>query len=218
MSGFVAARFEDRVEIVTDGAVYQDDGTLVSIDRKMHVSRVAPLVVTGRGYNIPMVAKVITGIADACGSFDDTIDRLYRILEARKGTTVRNEAEFLIAGISERHGPVLLHFATLQVDGYPEAWTLQDLGDSVIAAGSEMPPPELYEGRSFKDFGPDILKLARRQKGINPARPELPPVYGIGGRIDHTVVTNSQIVVECVHRWSDTIGEKINPALDAAAA
>lgn len=218
MSAFIAVKYADRVEVMTDGAMYEDDGTLVAIERKIHVSTVVPLAVTGRGHNVAEVATVITSIADACGSFDDTIDRMYRLLAMRKGTTVPKDAEFLIAGISERHGPVLLHFATTQIQGYPEAWTIQDLGDGVLAGGSEIPPPELYEGREFKDFGPDILKLARTQKSINPTRPDLPPVFGIGGRIDHTVVTTSQIVVECIHRWPDVIGTKIDPTQDDLAA
>lgn len=187
MSAFIAVKYEDRVELLTDGAVYNEDGTLTDIRRKVWNSDTIPLAITGRGdiCQVENVARFIIGIADACGSFDLMIERLQAMLDRRHGIVQQHNSEFLIVGISERQGPIILHFATMQIDGYPAAWTLSDCGTDVLAGSDCVPPQELYKDKEFRDFAPAVMEWARQKKGINPTKPNLPAVHGIGGRMDH---------------------------------
>jgi hypothetical protein len=51
----------------------------------------------------------------------------------------------------------------------------------------------------------------RQVRGPNPAKPDAPHVYGIGGHVDWTAITPDGCVTERLHTWPDVVGEKIEP-------
>lgn len=55
------------------------------------------------------------------------------------------------------------------------------------------------------------MAVMRRQKGPNPAKPDLPEIYGIGGHCDLTTVTADGVAIERLRSWPDEIGQKIEP-------
>lgn len=217
MSAYAISIFPDRVELMTDRATYHDDGRVLSLGRKIWPSASAPLVVAGRGYNVSAVATVIAGIADACGSFDDTMDRLDSYLSIKKGEKLERQAEFMIAGISDRTGPTVLYFCTFDIHTDIPAWTLKYVEGSVIGATQATPPDDLLDGsEDFREGAIKALSWFRLTKGEHITQPELPACYGIGGGLDHTIVTLSQTTIETVVNWPDEVGKPINPFLPAA--
>lgn len=220
MSAFYALCFEDRIEILTDGAVYRDDGTLMDIRRKIWVSDHVPMAVTGRGG-----ARLVENIAAAFlalsvqGSFDKTIELIMAAMDARKGSEpLAEHIEVLVAGISESSGPRLFYVASTNGHGFAtfEPWQVYDAGFEL--GGGPMPTPDEAAALGFTDvagglasFGADLFEAMRRKPAENPIKPNLPPVYGIGGHVDHTVITREGIEITRLRTWDDRIGEPIDP-------
>lgn len=212
MSAFFALAYADRIELLTDGAVYRDDGTLTDIKRKVWTSGHVPIAVTGRGATgvVEGFAAAIVCLA-ACGSFDRTIAGVQDLLDRRSEKGVPSDVEMLICGISETAGTKILYFATCDAYGQGEPWTLLDMGQE-LGAGPMPETAGLDASGGLAGCAVPLLESMRRQKGPNPTKPGLPEVYGIGGHIDWTVITADGCATERIHEWPDVIGEKIEPA------
>lgn len=210
MSAFYAVAYRDRVELLTDGAVYAEDGTLTDIKRKVWTSPVTSIAVAGRGNTrvVEALASAIICVA-GCGSFDATIKAAQDLLDGcQKGFP--DDAEMIICGISESAGPSIFYFATCDAYGGVEPWTIFDAGREL--GGGPMPELDgLDASDGLAGCAVPLLESMRRQKGANPTRPDLPPLHGIGGHIDYTVVSANGCAVERIHEWPDVIGWKIDP-------
>lgn len=226
MSAFIAQKFSDRVELATDGAIYDQTGVLVRTGQKVWASAFVPLAVTGRG-NFEVVADIASAIviaADSLQSFDQTItwliDRLSTFAD-RSGSDDGNQ--FLIGGISERDGPVILLFSTKGGDILPggcevRPFVLFDVGDNIFAGPVPDVDEALLSGLAFPVGAALALDSMRKQKGGNPHRTDIQDHYGIGGHIDYTVITVAGVEVQRIHEWPDVIGQPIDPFRATAAA
>lgn len=80
--------------------------------------------------------------------------------------------------------------------------------------------PQRMAKEGFAPLCAELFELCRREKGINPMKPENPPLYGIGGFIEHTVVSAAGVTTTKIKEWPDEIGKPIDPfasiKLDAA--
>ncbi|MGO4838681.1 hypothetical protein AB4144_41175, partial [Rhizobiaceae sp. 2RAB30] len=110
MSAFYALAFDDRIELLTDGAIYNDDGVLLDIRRKVWTSPAVPFAVTGRGTS-PTVDLIAQGFVafSLMGSVDRALDAIAdRLAERRaRGKETVTHCEMVIAAISETRGPVI---------------------------------------------------------------------------------------------------------------
>lgn len=225
MSAFIAVAFEDRVELLTDGAICDDEtGHLIGVKRKVwHSSRV-PLAVTGRGQSgaVDFICAAIVAAADGLGGFDATMAWLIDLLAERHEIGAEAKAEIVIVGIAESAGPVVLYFNTEEgqiLDGKPvEPWTLIDMAGEAIGGSEIEVDPALMEGLAFVVSGSMAMEAMRKTKtsGLFPYREE--KRHSIGGFIDHTVVSPNCIEVQRIHEWPDLIGEPIDPFRATAAA
>lgn len=217
MSAFYAVAYHDKVELLTDGAVYTDDGNLVEIRKKVWTSEHTPIAVTGRGDS-----RVVAGFASAfmclavCGSFDATIVAVQDMLDRRREKGAPSDVEMVICGISETGGPRIAYFVTRDIhDLGIKPWQIFDWG-SEIGGGIQLAPEDLAgmgdASNSLLDVAVPFFDAMRRKKGTSPMRPDLPEIHGIGGHIDWTVITADGCAVERIHEWPDVVGEKIEPA------
>ncbi|BBD37532.1 hypothetical protein Amn_24120 [Aminobacter sp. Y103A] len=221
MSAFYALCHDDRVELLTDGARYHDDGTLVEICRKVWTSPCLPLAVTGRGGGaVEAYTKAIVGLS-ALGTFDDVIESVQRLVTRSTRFDIAEPAEVVIAGISETRGPCILYFATTNAYGLEgfEPFVISDAGRE-FGGGAPLEPSEAEairsRGSTLRELGVDLFEAMRRKKGKNPARPDLPDHYGIGGHVDLTVVSSGGCTVERLHTWDDEVGKPIDPYVNLA--
>jgi hypothetical protein len=229
MSCFLAVAYADRVEILTDGAWYEPDGTLIKFAEKVWRSPFLPMAITARGdmQAADLVARTIIA-AGATVGFDDTIKAIETMLAARRagGSQTANHYELLIAGISETAGPVQFTFSTLAYGG-AEALTLTSL--PVMWAGPSLTPAEVATlglapgagDAGLTGWGEDFIELARRHTAAAPAFPGRPEHFGIGGHLDLTVIRADGATTTRLRTWSeDQVGEKIDPFMreNAAAA
>lgn len=216
MSAFYAVAYGDRIELLTDGAIYTDDGTLVGIHEKYFCSDYVPLAITGRGEwaVVEAFASAIVALS-ACGSFDRTIDLVAEFLNQKKTAGVPAPCEIIVTGISETDGPTILYFSTTDAYNLPgfEPWTLFDVGQE-WGGGSSLGEAELAgidASAGLADCGVALFEAMRRKPGVNPIRPDLPQLYGIGGHVDLTTITKDGCVTRRLRVWPDIVGEKIAP-------
>ncbi|MBZ9816936.1 hypothetical protein [Mesorhizobium sp. CA7] len=214
MSAFFAAAYTDRIEILTDGATYRDDGTLTDIGSKIFASDETPLAVTGRGETLTVAVFCAAVLAFSCGGFDACLVRLSAFLAKRQSIGVPGNCEILIAGISETNGPQLWFFATH--NGYPrfEPYMLHNVGPE-FGGGNPLTEEEVAGLPSAEsglaELAVPLFEAMRSKPGFNPAAPHMPAIFGIGGHIDRTVVTADGATTTRLHTWPDAVGEKIDP-------
>lgn len=228
MSAFFSMVHHDVVQVLTDGAVYKPDGTLISVEQKIWHSDVLPVAITGRG-NYEKLKNAAMGLLrfDTFGSVDKL---LAYVADFAKQAENRNKTEplssseafeLLICAFSETAGPVTFYFTTHSYSGV-EALKLHMVQDMVLGAGGDITDADLSsigitareyedEGLNFlRKRGVDIFELMRSRKGKNPVRPEQ-EIYGIGGHCQLTTISKSGVVVETLKVWPDKVGEKIDP-------
>lgn len=223
MSAFYGLAYSDRVELLTDGAIYKPDGTLTDIRSKVWASDRVPMAVTGRGPSVVVetMARLVVALA-AGGSFDGAMDRLANIAAGRRDEECPQHFEMAIIGVSKAHGPCVYYFASKDAYGAFEPWTLYRIPDGELGAGAELSREDMA---TIGDASGGLLGVAvplfeamRKQKGPNPTDPAAPHVHGIGGHLDWTVVDASGVATVRLHDWPDVVGEKIRPELDGKAA
>lgn len=221
MSAFFAMAYPDRIELLTDGAVYEDDGTLVDIRRKVQVSDRLPMAVTGRG---PMgivhgVGVAMMLMANTADSVDDAIQRIDEMMQRRSDKGTPADFEMAVVGISEANGPVILYVSSIDMYGAGiQPWRLHTAGGE-LGGGPRVDVSGLDPSEGLRSCGVELLERMRRVPGMNPAKPDLPYLFGIGGHIDLTTVRADGCTVERLHIWpEDVIGEKIRPDGEIACA
>ena len=190
MSAFYALAYRDRIELLTDGAIYSDDGTLVDIRMKVHVSENVPLVVTGRGNSavVDLLAAGMTALA-GCGNVDEAIEQIDALLLRRAEKGAPEDAEWVIAGVSETRGPFLLYAATADLYGNDlKPWCLHDVGPEWGGGPKIDYCGDLDASSGLRGCGVELFERMRRVAGPNPAKPDLPHIHGIGGHVGLTTV------------------------------
>lgn len=177
------------------------------------------------------ITLLVTTIADFSPSVDHAIteiaSRLGQVWE-RRDEAVQNHAEILISCISESLGPTNLYWCSSNAFGLLEPWVLHNVGHEIGGGGIVTDEalklagitPQRMAKEGFAPLCAELFELCRREKGINPMKPENPPLYGIGGFIEHTVVSAAGVTTTKIKEWPDEIGKPIDPfasiKLDAA--
>lgn len=221
MSAYLAVNYGDRIELLTDGAVYTEDGTLIATREKVVRIASIPCAITARGAMEPLdaIGLYLEMVGAITGSFDATmvqIDSLITKMKDQGGPSF----EMVICGISETDGPVIAYFCTAKAYPQFEPFTLYRIYDAELCAGAALDSPaemaaagitadSVKDGLATK--GADIMELMRGRAGPNPLKPDLPPLYGIGGHVDHTVIRADGVTTTRLRTWPDRVGEKINP-------
>lgn len=226
MSAFIAVAYEDRVELLTDGAIIDDKtGALIDVKRKVWHSDIVPIAVTGRGGGFGGVAAVCLAIiaaAEALGGFDPAMSWLIKALADRRDIGSLNAMEIVITGIAESRGPVVLYFNTEEgqtLDGETlEPWVLRDMDGSAAAPIPKDIDPSLIEGLAFVVAGSMVMESMRKTLASDVFVPGSSEQYIVGGCIDHAVISTEGVEVTRVHIWPDVVGEPIDPFRPALAA
>lgn len=221
MSAYLSHVYTDRIEILTDGAVYDEAGVILGFQEKIYRFRNAPaaLTVRGAGESMIVIGQTLDMMAALSGGgFDAVLGFIPQMLEKLKEKGVPADFEMLIAGVSETEGPMHVYFTTASYVEGVEACKLYRMGD-FLGAGIAVPAEEQNAAGisqtalrdAFAESGTAYMELMRRHKGPNPIRPDLPEIHGIGGHVDLTVVRADGVTTRRLRTWPDVIGEKINP-------
>jgi hypothetical protein len=218
VSAFLSICYEDRIELLTDDALYDDDGTLRGVVEKVYRSPRWPLAVTARGkMDFEALNPFLDMLAAASHSAGDFIDRLQRLLDGRHDGGALEASEILIAAFIDEK-PVNLYFSTHQIIEGVAPWVIHEMGPE-FGGGPSFSLDDLQaDGISLaslsaglEEQGADVMELMRKRKCGNPANSLLPDVYGIGCHVDLTVVRPGGVTTTRLRVWPDVIGEKIDP-------
>lgn len=221
MSAYLAVNYGDRIELLTDGAVYTEDGTLVMTREKVVRIASVPAAITARGAMgaLNAVGLYLEMVGLVTGSFDKTMVQLDGFVAKMKDKPPA-AFEMVICGISESEGPLMAYFCSEKVYPQFEPFVLYRLDMPDICGGGSLntfeamkaaglTPDDFRDGLAAK--GADVMEILRREPGPSPIRPDLPDLYGIGGHVDHTVIRAEGVTTTRLRTWPDVIGEKINP-------
>lgn len=223
---------DDCAQILSDGAHYLPDGTLVDISSKIFASPWIPLAAVSAGSTAAgnAVCEAIVEIS-AIGSFDLAITMAAEIVPRMNGMVPEgHDFMLIIAGISETRGPCQFMALTKSAFDMP-AYTLLDAGKEVgsgahidaAALKSIGITPEIAQasGSDFlRSHGGVFADWARHQKGKNWLIPDdWEPIYGIGGFLELTTITPDGCETERLMTWhEDQVGHKIQPLRQVAEA
>lgn len=222
MSAFYAVAYSDRIEILTDGISYKEDGTIAAIRNKIWTSDKLPLAFAGRGpsASIDIIGLALGTISRVVQSFDETIILFKERIEnlaATADTSVHIDG--VVTGISETLGPVIYYFHTYPhpMDGC-EPWTFYDVGTEMLGAPRPTPQeskasgiPMYWACDGLKEFGGEYFDLLRTQSAWKSDEAYEDQYWAVGGHVDHTIVRAEGISTERILEWPDKVGEKVDP-------
>ncbi|RAZ90162.1 hypothetical protein DPM33_15145 [Mesorhizobium hawassense] len=218
MSGILSALSPDSCIVLTDGSIYDRDGKLLAIKRKVAASNRVPLAVAARGNFVlgEFVSAMIIEAAEDVG-----FDRMLADLESEllPHLPTDRDLEILVAGVSEAAGPMHRVFGKKRTDREPLAlvdpgpmhWGFGSDGRAVSLDDFGVPPPngeplEVW----FARYGLPIFEFFRRiPVPIDPEDPNTDRQHLIGGVLDMTIVGREGASITRLHRWPDQVGERI---------
>jgi hypothetical protein len=220
LSALSSAHSPDAIILLTDGAIYDRNGSLLAIRRKVTISDSLPLAVCFRGNFAfgEITSRQIIAAAEEIG-----FDRMLSDLEADlPNMPTSPDLEIVIAGVSETAGPMHRRFLNKQMIGDRAPRTLIDPGPmyfgfgtdgrAVTLAGMGVPPPRKDETIEtwLSRHGVSIFEYFRRIS-VPTDTADSDRQYLIGGICDMTVVKRGSVSTTLLHRWPDKVGEKIDP-------
>jgi hypothetical protein len=213
MSFYMGFCHSDRVEVLTDTAMYYEDSTLHSTAEKIHRIPGYDAIITSRG-EVAFGERFAT-LIDYVFAQHQTYDSAIADFEARLPEIARDGApplDLMIAGISASRGPITHIFTTLALEDL-KPWTLYTSTRGFMCAN------ELEAGThagiaekrvSIRDAGIQMMNWMRQAERQSMHTGE--PVYFIGGGIDLTTVSRAGVTTERIHQWADLPGKKLEPS------
>ncbi|WP_275789660.1 hypothetical protein [Pararhizobium gei] len=221
MSGIISMAFGDVAMLLTDGATYDDDGTVRRIGCKVTTSKQVSFAVTSRGSDAVgnVVAERLCHMADEIG-VSDTLAGLHGVVhhlsEQPDLFTGDNATQFVIAAWDAKNGGQHCYFQTngekrFEVRALPE---IQSFGPSFSTADATLVSPK-RSAETLTDYirrvGADFMEIMRKRPGRRDGACVGDMFFGVGGQCDLTVIDRNGAKVETIRTWNDAIGERINP-------
>jgi hypothetical protein len=216
MSGFIVGKSDDAFHIFTDGGVFDHQGVLVGTTQKTTIFAQMPAAMTIIGSRAWMLATYPD--FSCCPSFDHLVDRTHELpqympIAERIAAQEKTSADFemVMVGYSARHGRLASYMVSNHsLPGGGEPWKLREIEEPILN-----PPPSQealaavgWQGSEF-DLGRDGPQIMCAQRLTQFAHADGSLGCGIGGFIQHTIVTRDRITTRIVHRWPDELGKRI---------
>lgn len=215
------------VHVATDAASYdRERGAIVEFGSKIAPVPNWPGVVTSAGN---AAATILFGaeLSRRFSMFDEMIDLADFVLpQIISGCGLPTAADVFLAGVSKEHGPKAYYFRTSddlppmntreEVEANPlwgERDKLIELPDVIMTpVPHDQVVPAHYEGLDTSEHPESVrwalLKILTMQRHM-----ELPEsIGGIGGFAQIATVYADRIEQRIVHRWPDSVGDRIRPA------
>lgn len=228
MSVYVAAKYDDCIRLLTDGASWDENGVLAKVESKVFTARTLPLAITGRGSDAvtKRLADTVVTLADEAGSVEVAIEgmaQIFRTVQEQHADFINaHDAHFdmVMAGYAPEHGLFILTIGTAPDNPTP----YQFRGSWKITVGGPRLAAEVAakfsvgitddDKRFLKVRGVELMD-AFRLAPIPEATPWGGKPWAIGaaagGICELTTITQSGTKTELLKDYHDPIGEPINP-------
>lgn len=229
MSAFFCVTDNKAAVLVTDGAGYDDNGVIMTLCRKITLSKNVPFAVTTRGaHEIGLwYQQYLCELADK-GGVQYALKIFEDILPSMQPDPDLGGMDFLhfhIAAFCDRDGPCQFSANNIPgglAQGKEPQYTMMPrkgiygagtpvTGDLLRSNGiGEIKPGEALSDFFIRHCG-DIMEAMRQVPGTT-VRPDGSQIqFLVGGQVDLTVVTSEGATVTTVRTWPDRIGSKIEP-------
>jgi hypothetical protein len=207
MTAVVAHRLPDRIEIISDGAVY--DGLRIVRGFECKIDRFPKFnaVMTGRGPSRVLDLfrdKLGEMLMDKARTYDLALHAIANKLEMLKPLAKLDPIQIILAGMSEMDGPVIHTFGNTDEGGL-KAFELHEMpygsayGYSTPAEMNDI----ILERGGLRAIAVEFMNAVRGDSGE--------AAMVVGGHIDFTVISEDGVTIETIHKWDDKIGERIHP-------
>lgn len=223
MSMFATFPYEDRIEMLTDGACYTKRGTFILDTEKVWRSPDCPMMVTGRGNSkmIKMLATACLFIAASHRNFAKAIEHIEQHMNQwreKNGPYQGEMFQLLIAGWSPEFGFGQFHVAShewmpgMTPLGIDTVWGVFYAGPPIEGERAAAILNEETIETGAAAFGPDLCQLVRETPmtqwdGENRTFPS------VGGHIDLTTLTPHGVETRRLMEWPDRRLRKIDTSL-----
>lgn len=237
----IIERPSDGLHFITDGASYTLDGRVVAFTSKTFVMPNLPAIMSSRGsaWAGPILSwefgRRFTTFDELVEGIETAFPNLYEQHYGLFSDSGVDLIELYIGGWSHRSNSVAAYrissfdqsglasradvAAELQVDvAQPFKLTKIDTRDGYVS-------PNLDQLALARGFGDDLSSIARmpierlariilelqRERSISIDPGAMPEGHYIGGFAQVTTLTNTAVTTRVVHRWTDQVGEIIQP-------
>lgn len=226
MSALMSIKVGGTIQLFTDGASYEPDGTIVSFVRKVLVGKKTAVAIGIRGFGRLALdaACNLVNTADEVGpeAFLVHLENIAGQLQEISSSLPReSQFQYMIAlgqpGKGVRH--LGLHCVP-EFSAMPYC-QLVELGD-LTASGSHFTAAELFQRGILpargdptqwaRTCGLQIMEMMRSRPAERLPGYEGGHDYVIGGHVDLATVTERRATVQRIRVWPDKVGEKIDPA------
>jgi hypothetical protein len=217
LSAINLIRQDDRVHLVTDGALVEtENGLLVSHYAKQSIAvhLNAAVALRGQGALANLVLPYLTNSGASFENFVHFLETGFRAWFekqlmphcSKQRETLKNFEEFdlIIAGYSERPRSYIL--SNIERPGLP-AWTLTDTSDAFFMPADQF-LIDRFQPETF-DPATEGVALVENQRRSFRFGEKSKPFCGIGAFIQATTIDATGIHSRIVHRWPDEIGKPI---------
>lgn len=234
MSAFLSVQSEDEICLLSDGASYENDGTITGIGCKIAVAEKVPFAVTARGSKFlgDRIKGFLCKFADDAG-VDIALEGLQAAIPDMAANAEFNGLDCVhlhIAAFSPTKGLVRLSFHNLPsafADGEqpmklnPVIGTYSAGNVCTMAEYAAAGATPRWQGETLSAFarrnGAAMFEAMRRKPAVLLENDAIGgDQYLIGGQCDLLVLTKNGAKIETLRTWPDKIGEPINPFADQA--
>lgn len=232
MSMFVAFPYEDRIEVLTDGAVYLPDGLLMFTEKKIHTSPDVPAAITGRG-NRHTVEKMTEAALSYFKDYGFAGGMRCLEQEFNQWRVAGYDGfpfQLWIGGYWEGQG--LRQFTVSSHDNAMYAGTKAMQLNTLVGVAYAAPPLDqeevsrfLTEERVAKgcgEFGVEFSEYLRNRTDFVIDDPEKRQIHMVGGHIDWTTITSRGASTRRLLTWPDMpfqyIDATLQPIVEPEAA
>jgi hypothetical protein len=226
LSAILAITRSDACFLLTDAAVYTDDGTLTDIRSKQAVFEDLRMAASCRG-NLAAIDLFSIAIGYNYGDFDAVrrdAPGIFKAVDAVIETFAPGRIyEIVVVGWSDerKRGEAVYHATHgKHPDGYNRNGPTL-ITDAFLPFG--------HFDTEFPENAIDFDPVAHGVPAFESARAALVEVNGgyyggeifghtVGGFVQSTIVTSQGVTTDVIHNWSDRIGEKICPVANKVLA
>jgi hypothetical protein len=220
MSGLNIFVSPDRVDVDSDGAEYDGDGTILALSQKVAVNAVMPAVFAGRGLTtlVPIIAEATR---QRFPTFDALVDGIVDVAEQVKPLAIREATDKIkqTGQVGDIPMNVELYIAGWSASrDRPEAYAVTDTLAQIGVAYLTPADDALIARIRALDIDPlsspgfdaerDGLAIMREQRRPFPL-PSGKVVVGIGGHVLRATVRRDGISMRVIHRWDDRVGSRV---------
>lgn len=226
MSAILTSTTANEIEMLADGLVYENDGTIVDRRTKIYVSDRMPMAINIRGsMELGDLIVTVARMCEITGSFESVLRTLSGALADHASRFAElPPVEITIAGLM--HGEPQVWRGFTHDMGEQPAFAFWLLDERYVGGAMGEPTPDQWEALGVVPDAPEGVLRTKAVEVMELLRAMPGPVYGIedggdvcgvGGHVQYVRIgVDGSVTNEILHEWpGDVAGQKVGVFPDA---